>query len=97
MREEMVRVMRQEMRRDEIARPLGRAAEIQERAALAEWLLREDMREDMREERDDDVLARAAFARCKQAELLAEWERNVAGGAPCMRIAPWKGNVQDGD
>jgi hypothetical protein len=90
--EEMVRVMRQESRHDEIARPGGRAAVIAEsweRVALAERLLREA--------RGDEALERAELARREHAELLAEWERNAVGGAPCMRIAPWKGNVYDGD
>jgi hypothetical protein len=87
-REDMVRMMRQ----DEMARPGGRAAEIEkmrERDALVERLLREDI--------CDDVLARADGACLEQAESLADWERNAAGVAPCMRIAPWKGNGHDGD
>jgi hypothetical protein len=87
-REDMVRMMRQE----EMARPGRRAAEIErapERYALLERLLRED--------RCDDVLARADGACLEQAESLAEWERNAAGPVPCMRVAPWKGNGHDGD
>jgi hypothetical protein len=87
-REDMVRTMRQE----ELARLGGRAAEnekIQERDAVGKRLLRED--------RCDVVLARADSASLEQAESLAEWERNAAGVAPCMRIAPWKGNGHDGD
>jgi hypothetical protein len=87
-REDMVRTMRQ----DEMARPDGRAAAIEkmrERVALAEQFLRENKR--------DDVLARSDSACLEQAESLAEWDRNAAGVAPCMRIAPWKGSGHDGD
>jgi hypothetical protein len=80
------------MRQEEMACPGGRAAAIEEkleRVALAERFLRENKR--------DDVLARSDSSCLEQAESLAEWERNAAGVAPCMRIAPWKGNGHDGD
>jgi hypothetical protein len=84
-----------EMRREEMARPHARAAEIEaieERAAPAEQLLFGDKHDEVALEQ-----ARALLARLEQADFLAEWERNAAGVAPCMRIAPWKGNRSDGD
>jgi hypothetical protein len=84
-----------EMRRQQMARPQARVAEIEaigERAAQAEQFLLADKHDEVAIEQ-----ARALLARLEQADFLAEWERNAAGVAPCMRIAPWKGNRADGD
>ena len=83
------------MRQDEMARPHARAAEIEAlgaRAAQEPLRLCEDAGGEVAIEQ-----VRALLACLEQAESLAEWERNAAGPAPCMRIAPWKGSGNDGD
>ena len=83
------------MRQDEMARPLMRAAEVEEireRIALAKRFLRED-------NRDEAALAqaRALLEDLERAKSLEDEWNSAVGAGPCMRIAPWKGNGHDGD